>query len=110
MRFVTRLLCIAAVAAAFVVAPEKQASAGHPVYYAPATPVVPAVVGYSARRGGLFGQRVVMRPVVAPVAAAPVIVAPPVVTAYYPPAVPAVAVPVRSYRVPYATIVPVYPY
>lgn len=48
-------------------------------------PVVPAVVGYTAERRGLFRQRVVIRQVVAPVAAAvsfsPVVPARPVVAA-----------------------------
>lgn len=83
--------------------------------------VGPVVVGYAPERRGLFGQRTVYRPLVAPVAtAAPVVTvarpvvaapiavgyAPPVVAGYAPPvaayyAPPApVAVPVQAYRVP----------
>ena len=112
MRHFTRFVCAIAVASCFMFASQKEASAQYPVYYAPAQPVVPAVVGYSARRGGLFGQRVVVRPVVAPVAAAaPVVAARPVVApapvtvrAYYAPPV----VPVTTYRVPVVPYVPVY--
>ena len=111
MRSFTKVLCCAAIiATCLTVTTTNEAAAGYPVYYAPAQPVVPAVVGYSARRAGLFGRRVVVRPIVAPVAA-PVVVARPVVTATYevvPPVT--VAVPVRSYRVPYSAYYPYYGY
>ena len=79
MRHVTRLLSLATVASLLMLATQNEAQAQYPVYYAPVQPVAPAVVGYSARRAGLFGQRVVVRPIVAPVAAAPVVLARPVV-------------------------------
>jgi hypothetical protein len=113
MRHVIRLICLATLASFLMLAMQEKAQAQYPVYYAPAPPAVPAVVGYSARRGGLFGQRLVVRPVIAPVAAAPVVVARPVygpspiaveyapVSAYYPP-------PVAAYRVPVGRYVPIY--
>lgn len=117
MRHFTLVLCVAAIAACLTVVPEKTASAQYPYYYAPVQPVVPAVIGYTARRRGLFGRRVVVRPIVAPVVAAPMVIARPVVTArygyvapataYYPPPVPVVA-PVMTYRVPYAAYYPVW--
>ena len=107
MRNATRLLCLAALALVTMHITTKEAAAQYPVYYGPVVqPVAPAVVGYTARRAGFFGRRVIVRPVVAPVVAAPapVVVARPVVaapvvpvTAYYPPAV---AVPVTTYRAP----------
>jgi hypothetical protein len=123
----TRVLYCAVAVSCLMLATNKEASAQYPVYYAPVQPVAPAVVGYSARRAGLFGQRVVVRPVFAPVAvSAPVVAARPVVApapvvaarpvlapapvtvrAYYAPPVP-VAVPVTTYRVPVAPYVPVY--
>ncbi len=72
-------------------------SDAHAQYGVVVQPVVPAVVGYTAERRGLFGQRVVMRPIVAPVAAAaPVVAARPVVSEpvavqYAPPAAPVAA-------------------
>lgn len=112
MRHFTLVLCVAALAIGLTIAPANTVSAGFPHYYAPAYPVAPAVVGYTARRG-LFGRRVVVRPIVRPVAVAPVVVARPVVTAgygyvapipaYYPP-----PVPVMTYRVPYAAYYPVW--
>ena len=124
MRPITPVICILAISAFLTNVDKNEAFAGYPVYYAPA----PAVVGYTARRAGLFGRRVVMRPVVAPVAVpaaviappppvavAPVVVARPVVQVgyrgvapvgvYVPPPVP-VAVPVSAYRIPYAAYYP----
>jgi hypothetical protein len=101
----TQLLCFAIVASGFLISTSSQASAQYPVYAAPAQP---AVVGYSAQRRGLFGRRVVYRPVVAPVAAvAPVAVARPVIAApvtsnYAPP----VAAPVTSYYAPPVAVAP----
>jgi hypothetical protein len=123
MRRFEKSVCLAAVAASLLLVAENQVSAQYPVYYAP-PPVVPAVVGYSARRAGLFGRRVVVRPVVAavpvptvPVAISTVAVARPVVTtsfgtetpvaAFYPPAV---SIPVARYRIPYGAYYPVYGY
>jgi hypothetical protein len=70
-------------------------------------PVVPGVVGYSAEYRGLFGRRVVYRPIVAPVAAAPVAVAPvavarPIVSVARPviTAAPLAYAPVQSYYAP----------
>ncbi len=76
MRLITRILCILAVAFALTALTPERAEAQYPVAVPVVQPVVPAVVGYSAERRGLFGLRVVYRPVVAPVAAAPVAVAP----------------------------------
>ena len=110
MRRVTQLVCVLAMAVGLVSCSDRSADAGHPVYYAAAPPVMPAVVGYSARRGGVFGQRVVMRPVVAPVVAAPLVMPPPVVRSFYYGAPISIAVPVSSYRVPYGAYYPVYGY
>jgi hypothetical protein len=130
MRHFYHFFCAAVIFGCLAVAGENRVSAGFPVVYASAQPVVPAVVGYTARRAGLFGRRVVMRPVVAPVAvpapvvvARPVVVAPPVVvvarpavtfgfesvapvTTFFPPPAP-VPVPVRSFR-PYGAFSPVW--
>ena len=118
MHRLIRLMCVVALTAAFFVAAERPSDAGYPVYVAPAPVVAPAVVGYTARRGGLFGQRTVMRPVVAPLAApvavAPIAVAParttalkpapvvvaPTVRAYYAPPVQYVAPAVTVYHLP----------
>ncbi|MEM9588403.1 MAG: hypothetical protein AAGA03_14060 [Planctomycetota bacterium] len=58
-----RFAALIAVAVSTMVG-SQSARAQHPVYYAAPQAVVPAVVGYTARRGGLLGQRVVYRPVV----------------------------------------------
>ena len=122
MSRITRLLCCALFASCFVVAQSEKAEAQYPGYYGPVVPSV-GVVGYSARRGGLLGQRVVVRPVVGTVpvpvarpvyvqpyvAARPVVAVPAVTRAYYAPPV-RVAVPVTSYRVPVTQYVPVYGY
>ena len=130
MRQRTRVACCAAVVALFSMMSADRAEAQYPVVV---QPVAPAVVGYAAERRGLFGLRRVYRPIVAPVATAPVAVETPVavarpvvttyrpavapVTSYYAPAAPVVrsyyapvapvAVPVRTYRVPVPTYVPV---
>lgn len=107
MRRFTTILCAFAIAVCLTLSTENKASADYPVYYA--APVAPAVVGYTARRGGLFGQRTVVRPLVAPVAAAPVVVARPVVSAFYPPPpVTYVAPVVTRYRVGYPTYFDIY--
>ncbi len=68
-----RTLSVAIVATIAVLACSSDAQAQYPVAV---QPVVPAVVGYTAERRGLFRRRVVYRPVVAPVAAPVVPVAP----------------------------------
>ena len=122
MRNFARYLLVAAVAVAGAIAFQSDAQAQVPIAVTTVQPVVPAVVGYTAERRGLFGRRVVYRPVVAPVGAAvpvastvtvarpvvtvarpvvtvarPVvpapIIAPPPVAAYYPPVAVPVAVP-----------------
>lgn len=117
---IPRLLSCALIASCFVVAQSENAEAQYPGYYSSVAPAV-GVVGYSARRGGLFGQRVVVRPVVGTVAVArpvyaqqyvaarPVVAVPTVTRAYYVPPV-RVAVPVTTYRVPVTRYVPVYGY
>ena len=127
MRTITRSLTVGLFAIFMTFAFERDANAQYPVA---AQPVAPAVVGYAAQRRGLFGRRVVYRPVVAPVpvaavpvapvvtAARPVIAAP--VTVGYAPAVapvtvryapvtvqyaPAVVAPVAAYRIAPAPIV-----
>ncbi len=114
MNNVKRILIAGLIAGVITIALQNDAKAQYPVAV---QPVVPAVVGYTAERRGLFGQRVVFRPVVANVPAAPAVavepavtVARPVVTvarpavepvaAYYPP--PAQPV-VTTYRVPVVT-------
>ena len=89
MRTITRSLFTGCIALLTTLAVQHDASAQYPVAV---QPVAPAVVGYTAERRGLFGRRVVYRPIVAPVAAAPVVTAArPVlaapVTMNYPPAV-----------------------
>lgn len=144
MRQVIKLLCCTFVITSFSLAAGSRADAQYAVAV---QPVAPAVVGYTAQRRGLFGRRIVYRPIVAPVAVAPVAVAAPVtvarpvvtayrpavvpvasyyappapvVTSYYAPAAPVVrsyyapaapvVVPVRTYRVPVPTFVPVIGY
>ena len=110
MSTITRFICVATIFTCGVLTSQSESKAQYPVYYAPASTVAPAVVGYTARRGGLFGQRVVVRPVVAPVMAPSAVVVerpvvpvePAAVQAYYAPPVP-VAVPVTTYRVPVVT-------
>ena len=108
----------------FVSPPKAQAD--YP-YYGTTYVRAPAV-GYTARRGGLFGQRVVVRPVLGtvpvpvptapvvvarPVVAAPVVAVPPVaaarpvVSTYYAPPVGPIGVTVPVYRVPVTAVVPV---
>lgn len=97
-----RCLLVAAVMGGAVITMPSEAQAQVPIAVAPA---VPTVVGYTAERRGLFGQRVVFRPVVAPVATAvpvttfapTVTVARPVVTVARP--VVTVPTPVVSQRV-----------
>ena len=120
-----RLLLPLLVAGWFVVGMSSNADAQYPVAVVPVQTVSPVVVGYSAQRRGLFGRRVVYRPVVsapyavpvAPVVGTPVVAARPVtvvpsVTVARPVVVaPApVAVPVMTYRVPTVPIVPVQTY
>jgi hypothetical protein len=62
-----RCLLVTAVISGAVITMPSKAEAQFPVVVAPAAP---AVVGYTAERRGLFGRRVVFRPVVAPVATA----------------------------------------
>lgn len=102
------ILTVGLVISAMTVADSQSARAQYPVVQT----VQPAVVGYSATRRGLFGRRLVLRPVVAPVTSVapvsvarpvvvqrPVVVARPVVQTYYRAPAP-VAVPIRTYRVP----------
>ena len=107
MNNVKRILIASLLAGVITIASQSDAKAQYAVTV---QPVVPAVVGYTAERRGFFGQRVVLRPVVANVPAAPpvaveqtVTVARPAVepvAAYYPP--PAEPV-VTTYRVPMVT-------
>ena len=62
-----RCLLVAAVMSGAVITMSSESEAQVPVVVSPA---VPAVVGFSAERRGLFGRRVVFRPVVAPVSTA----------------------------------------
>ncbi len=90
-----RCLLVAAVMSGAVISMSSESEAQVPVAVSPA---VPAVVGYTAERRGLFGWRVVYRPVVAPVAAAvPVAGVAPTVTVARP--VVTVARPVVTQRV-----------
>ena len=113
---------------AALTAMPSDAQAQYPVAVTQVQPVVPAVVGYTAERRGLFGWRVVYRPVIAgvpsvpvtpTVAVAPAVVsqrvvmgyAPPVgpVTSYYAPPVSVAAPlppPITTYRVPLPAVVP----
>ncbi len=72
MRTITRSLFTGCIALLMTLAVQNDANAQYPVAV---QPVAPAVVGYTAERRGLFGRRVVYRPIVAPVAAAPVVTA-----------------------------------
>ena len=135
MQTFTRFFCAAVIVAGWMLTTTTDVKAQYPVYSVPVAPVAPAVVGYAPERRGLFGQRVVYRPVVGAVTAAvpvpvapvtvarpvivgrpalPVAVAPAPVTAYYAPAAPvgvpapiAVPAPVTTYRVPITPLVPV---
>ncbi len=98
MRQDNKLLCCIALITSISLTAGSRAEAQYPVAV---QPVAPVVVGYSAQRRGLFGRRIVYRPVVAPVAVAPVAVAAPVTVARpvvvaYPPTV----APVASYYAP----------
>jgi hypothetical protein len=97
MRQVIKLLCCTFVITSFSLAAGNRAEAQYAVAV---QPVAPAVVGYTAQRRGLFGRRIVYRPIVA-VAPVAVAVARPVVTSYYAPAAPVV----RSYYAPAAPVV-----
>jgi hypothetical protein len=79
IRTVTRLLCVGFIATCLTWMLQSDASAQYPVAVTAVQPVVPAVVGYAPQRRGLFGRRVVYRPVVAPVVVARPVVAPVVV-------------------------------
>jgi hypothetical protein len=95
-----RCLLVAAVMGGAVITMPSEAQAQVPIAVAPA---VPAVVGYTAERRGLFGQRVVFRPVVAPVATAvPVTTFAPTVTVARP--VVTVARPVVTVARPVVTV------
>ncbi len=111
MNTAKRILMVGLIAGVITIALPGDAKAQYPVAV---QPVVPAVVGYTAERRGFFGQRVVLRPVVANVPAAPAVAVERTVTvarpavepvaAYYPPpavtvAHPAVA-PVAAYYAP----------
>ena len=91
MRFTKQCLMAALAAGCMMFGLEGQARAQFPIVVTPPQPVLPAVVGYSTERRGLFGQRVVMRPLVSPVATLPappvVVAARPVVTATAPPVI-----------------------
>ena len=128
MRKMVRCLLVGAVAVAALVVMPSSAHAQYPVAVTPVQPVVPAVVGYTAERRGLFGWRTDYRPVVAGVPTVPVApavaVAPPVVsqrvvvgyappvqpvTSYYAPPVTIAAPlppPITTYRVPLPAVVP----
>ena len=120
MRAVTRNFIAGFSALIMTFACHSTASAQYPVAI---QPVAPAVVGYAPVRRGLFGRRIVYRPVVAPVAAvvpvAPVY-APPVTVRYAPAVAPAVApvtvqyapavAPVTTYYRGYAPVVPIRSY
>ncbi len=104
---VTHLLCIGLIASCVTLASQRRVSAQSAVVVAE----VPSVVGYTAERRGLFGRRIVYRPVVTPVAAtvpvAPTVaVARPVISTagvavdYAP-----MAAPVTSYYAPSAPVV-----
>ena len=103
MRILIRILCAGMFAFCFAFTSPQDASAQYAVAV---TPVAPAVVGYAPERRGLFGRRVVYRPVVTPVAAAvrvaPVTVARPVVTVARP--VVTVARPVVTVARPVVTV------
>ena len=89
------VVCVA-MASFFAVAQPAQAQVAVTTYY----PAAPAVT-YLPERRGLFGQRLVYRPVVTNVA--PVVVAPAPVTTYYAPAVRAAyyaPAPVTTYYAP----------
>ncbi len=122
MRKVVRYLLLGAVAVAAFAAVPSQAQAQYPIAVTQVQPVVPAVVGYTAERRGLFGWRVVYRPVVAGVAApvvtsaVPVTMAQPVVSqrvvvGYAPSAAPVTSfyapapAPVTSFYAPPVTVV-----
>lgn len=96
------VVCVA-LATFLAVAQPAQAQVSVATYY-PAAPVVT----YLPERRGLFGQRLVYRPVVTH--AAPVVVAPAPVTTYYAPAVRATyyaPAPVRTYYAPAVPVAPV---
>ena len=107
-----RILMAGLIAGVITIALQSDAKAQYAVTV---QPVVPAVVGYTAERRGFFGQRVVLRPVVANVPAAPAVAVERTVTvarpavepvaAYYPPPTVTVARiprlrPVAAYHAP----------
>ena len=103
MRACLKSVVAAAAAAMLLSWAASGADAQGPVVVTTLRPAVPSVVGYVPVRRGLFGRRIVYRPVVAPVVAAPVAVAqrpvvPAPVTTYYAPA------PVTTYYAPAPSI------
>ncbi len=79
MNRIKKTLMVGLIVVAISLTFQADAKADYPVLVQPA--VAPTVVGYSVRRAGLFGQRVVMRPVVAPaIPVSTVTVSRPVVT------------------------------
>ena len=135
MNYVSRLLLVGMIAVGGLIALAGEAQGQVPVAVTTVQPVVPGVVGYLPERRGLFGQRIVYRPVVAPTVAAPAVtvtqplavsqsvaVARPVTTVAQPlavaptvtvarPVIAAPVVPVRSFFAPAAPVaVPVTTY
>lgn len=136
MRKLVRCLLFGGVVAGTLMASPSKARAQFPIAVAPVQSAVPAVVGYAPERRGLFGWRVVYRPVVAPVAVAPVAAAPIVaapftptvsvgrpiiadpglygygpavapVTSYFAPPMPIVVpAPITTFRYPFPAVVP----
>ena len=87
MRTISIYLGIGLMTLGMVLADQSTAEAQYPYTITPMQTVVtpmqtyaPAVVGYTAERRGLFGRRIVYRPVVAPAFGTPVVVAAPPMT------------------------------
>lgn len=84
MRTISTYLGIGLMTLGMVLAAQSTAEAQYPYTITPMQTVVtpvqtyaPAVVGYAAERRGLFGRRIVYRPLVAPALGTPVVVAAP---------------------------------
>ena len=102
----TRILSAALIVSLAMFVGSRQANAQYPVAVSTVQPVVPAVVGYTARPYGLFGLRTAYQPIVAPVVAHTY---PQAIVAPYPTFRPAI-VPRVSYYMPAPMVTPVATY
>ena len=94
MRFILTFLGVGLMAVGLTLADQREAEAQYPytinagqayvapvqAYVAPVQAYAPAIVGYTAERRGLFGRRLVYRPMLGPAVAQPVAVVAPIQT------------------------------